>query len=370
MKHRVLAISNHGVFIGGGEHSFLDLLCRLRARFQILGVVPERAHLFSRLVEEGIETRIIDLPALRPWYTHKMLSSLAAFRKLCAAYRPTLIYANGSRAAFYGGIIGRFMGIPVIWHCRIAAHDPYLDPFLSRLSTVIIANSLATAKRFKTSFSGKIRVVHNGIDLLRLAESTFSIPAFVGADWKIILVIARASSWKRHDLALDAFGSVAKILPEAHLLLIGAKDNREPEWWDHLQRTSSQSPFSDRIHWIGQIEDIRPWLKSASMLLLPSDNESFGRVLVEAMAAGVPVVGTRSGGVPEIINDGVDGLLVTPGNAREMSNAIVTLLSDTSLSQRLSEAGRNRAEAFSLGRHVDQMVQEFEKTLRSHKKRV
>ena len=367
MKDRILAISNHGVFVGGGEHSFFDLLIRLRARVRILGVVPERAQLFSRLVEEGIETRIIDLPALRPWYTHKMLSSLTAFRKLCAAYRPTLIYANGSRAAFYGCIIGRFMGIPVIWHCRIAEHDPYLDPFLSRLSTVIIANSHATAKRFKTSFSGKIRVVHNGIDLLRLRENTFSIPASIGADWKMILVIARISKWKRHDLALGAFERVAKVEPKAHLVCLGARDSLDPGWWDHMHNMTLNSTFPERIHWIGQVNDIRPWLKSASMLLLPSDNESFGRVLVEAMAAGVPVVGTRSGGAPEIVREGLDGLLVAPGDAFEMSDAILKLINDDGLRKGFSESGRNRAGEFSLERHLKRMVQVFEETMRCRK---
>ena len=96
------------------------------------------------------------------------------------------------------------------------------------------------------------------------------------------------------------------------------------------------------------------------MMVLPSINEPFGRVIVEAMACGVPVLATRSGGVPEIVNHGQEGLLVTPGKLEELTKAMEILLTDECLRKRLSKSGRQRAESFSLETHIAEMVQVFE----------
>jgi glycosyltransferase involved in cell wall biosynthesis len=103
------------------------------------------------------------------------------------------------------------------------------------------------------------------------------------------------------------------------------------------------------------VADIRPWYRAASVLLLPSDNEPFGRVLIEAMASGVPVVATRGGGVPELIADGREGFLVELGNAAEMSHAMQTILNEDGLRKSFSGQARKKAESFQLQAHVKQM---------------
>jgi glycosyltransferase involved in cell wall biosynthesis len=369
MKNRILAISNHGGFLGGGEYSFLELLSNLRGTWEIMSVVPETAELASRLREREIDTITLPLAPLRLRSAPKAVLCLIGYIRLCCKYRPALVYANGSRAAFYGGIAGRLLRLPVLWHCRMADRDPLLDAILSILTSCIIVNSNATAARFKRAIRHKIRTVYNGLDLQRLRDPSIEKPESVRDDWKMILVIARVSRWKRHDLALHAFERIAELEPKAHLVCLGAKDHLDPEWWDDLQMLTFQSRFSGRIHWMGQVEDIRPWLRSAFLLLLPSLNEPFGRVLVEAMACGVPVIATRSGGVPEIVREQIDGILVTPGSANEVCEAVIQLLRDESLRNRLSESGRKRAEEFSLERHVNQMVQVFEETLKYQARR-
>jgi len=343
--------------LGGGEHSFLDLLMHMPPEWRPLAVVPEKGELASRLASRGIRTFVLPLPPIRPWLIGALLSALKNYYDLCRRTHPALIYANGSRAAFYGGLTGLFLKIPTVWHCRIADRDAYLDLLLSKLSAVIIANSRATSKRFKRG--GKTRVIHNGVDLGWLRRDLLSRPEAVGADWKAILVVARVSRWKRHDLALCAFERIAAVEPNAHLICLGAKDRLDPEWWDRLQAMTRDSCYSERIHWMGQVEDVRPWLRSASLLFLTSENEPFGRVLVEAMAAGLPVVATRSGGVPEIVREGIDGLLVAPGNAHAMSEAVVKILIDDALRKRLSESGLKRAEEFSIEKHLNRMLSVF-----------
>jgi hypothetical protein len=127
-----LAISNHGIILGGGEYSFLDLISHLPEIWNALTVVPTEGELADCLRRNGIETKIAALPSIRPWNIPSIVSSLKKYFILFKKYQPTLIYANGSRAALYGGIIGKALKVPVIWHCRIADPDIYLDHILCR----------------------------------------------------------------------------------------------------------------------------------------------------------------------------------------------------------------------------------------------
>lgn len=369
MIQRILAISNHGNMLGGGEYSFLDLLSHLPRHWDILVVVPQEGELAFKLRAKSIPVATLPLPALRPWLFHRTLNALRGYILIYKKYRPDLIYANGPRAVFYGGIPGRLMQIPAIWHCRVANQDSYLDWLLTRLSSRIIANSRATVRRFGPTLKDRVSVVHNGIDLQWLNEVTVGPAPLIQPDWKVILVVARISKWKRHDLALASFEEVGETIRDCHLVCLGAKDSNEPAWWEELQERSRCSPFSDRVHWIGKVDDVRPYYRAASVLLLPSDNEPFGRVLVEAMGSGLPVIATKGGGVPEIVRHGEDGLLVTPNSAGELTGALLRLLKDDNLRTRISETGRKRSETFSLHVHVERMVEIFEDTARHRARR-
>jgi glycosyltransferase involved in cell wall biosynthesis len=111
---------------------------------------------------------------------------------------------------------------------------------------------------------------------------------------------------------------------------------------------------------MGHADDVRPWYHAAQMLIFPSENESFGRVLVEAMACGLPVISTRSGGVSEIVRHGKDGFLVTPGEKKELAAAVYRILSDDTLKKRLGHSAQRRAEKFDLHTHLKHMLAVFD----------
>jgi len=312
-----------------------------------------------------LRTMVIPLPPLKHWLAPDILKALAAYSKICLNFRPDLIYANGSRAAVYGGITGRILQIPVIWHCRIATPDIYLDFILSILMNRIIANSQASARRFSSVFRRKVRVVHNGIDLEWMKNPSVVKLDMVPTHWKVVLNVGRVSASKRHDLLLGAFDRIAHVMPNAHLVLVGSPDALEPARWNYLQRLSRRSVFSDRIHWIGHVEDVRPWYRAASVFIMASENEAFGRVLVEAMACGVPVVAVRSGGVPEIVRDGQDGFLVTTGDVAGIADAALEIIEDDGLRSRLSVSALDRAECFRMTEYVQGVLRVFDEILKN-----
>lgn len=363
MPKDILAISNHGTMLGGGEYSFLDLLSHLQGEWNFLGVVPKEGDLACRLRLRGIETGVVFLPPLRPWFIAHILASLKTYLSICRKHRPILIYANGSRAAFYGGVIGCLTKTPTIWHCRVAESDPYLDFFLARLSDKIIVNSKFAANRFPQRFHRKVEVTYNGVDINRLREHGLSKPKLLQEGWKIILMVARASRSKRHDLAIAAFEELAQSDSEAHLFFLGSRDPMDPQWWDYLQGKTSKSTFSKRIHWVGDVEDVRPWYQAATLSILPADMESFGRVLIEAMACGVPVVASRCGGIPEIVRHGEDGILVAPRRVDEFAEAMIRIIEDRTTRERFGQNAQKRADDFSLDRHINEMIEVFEDTI-------
>lgn len=368
MTKRVLAISNHATFLGGGEHSYLDLISHLPEEYPVIAMVPSEDVLSKRTRERGISTVIGPLPRINPAYIRQMARSIGWLRNICKAERVNLIYTNGSRAAFYGGAVGCLCSIPVIWHCRVSEPDPYLDFILIRMVDRVVANSKATALRFSSHFQGKIDVVYNGFDLEWLRDPNVTKPELIKDDWISILVVARVSRWKRHDLILSAFEKIAIAEKNSHLICVGEKDHSEPDWWDELQEKTENSPFSGRIHWIGVVDDIRPWYRAASMMILPSTNEPFGRVVVEAMASGVPVIATRSGGIPEIVTHMQNGMLVPENDADAIFKAVMKILQDESLKKRLAEEGLKNAKRFNMDLHIEKMVKVFTEVMDISKK--
>jgi glycosyltransferase involved in cell wall biosynthesis len=356
----ILAISNHAEMLGGGEHSFLDLLIHLPSEVNPVAVVPSKGDLYDRLLKSKVNTAVLPLSAIRSGQITGILKTLKGLYRLCKSKKPSLIYANGSRAALYSGIAGRMLRIPMVWHCRIVDSDPVLDRILVPLSSCIVANSRATALRFSYFGERKVVVVYNGIDIERFMPKDAVPPEWGRPGSKIILVPARVSRWKGHDIALRVFERIAAGNPLAHLACAGDQDPFDKHWWRVLQKRTANSEYSNRIHWLGHIDDMLQWYNISHVLLLPSINEPFGRVLVEGLSCGVPVVAFSSGGIPEIVRNGREGFLIEPGDERGMAHSVEKILTDDERRGELADAGKKRAWDFDLNTHVRNMVSVFE----------
>lgn len=360
---KFVAISNFGSFIGGGEHSFVELISRLNDHWSPVVIVPEDSAVATILRERNISTHIVPIPPLRPQYSVAIVNSFKKIFMMQKKYEASFIYTNGSRSTLYGAAVGKLVGKPVIWHCRVAENDPLLDIVLFWLCDYIIVNSLATARRFEKYHRSaeKLRVIYNGLDIEWLTDRKASKPSIVRDNDKSIIMVARISKWKRHDIAISVFEELARAIPEVHMFFIGAMDADEPEWFEQIHYRSAVSPFSDRMHWIGYADDVRPWYQAAYLSILTSDNEPFGRVVVESMACGVPVVANRSGGIPEIIEHEKNGLLVESGNIDQFVAAIKMLLTDDKLRDVLGRNAVKRAQSFSIQQHIESMEKVFKR---------
>ena len=224
-----------------------------------------------------------------------------------------------------------------------------LARLLDRAPDHYVANSQATRRAMVGSApwlrADAVSVVHNGVDVEAIAAAA---PAELGLPphARVVGFMGRLDPEKG---ALDlgaAWRSIVRRVPTAHLVIAGSgSEERE------LQARLRDSP---QVRLLGFRRDIASLLRAFDVLAVPSHSEAFGLSAAEAMAAGVPVVATRVGGLPEVVEDGVQGLLVPPGAPQALADAVVALLEDEARRRRMGAEGERRARAcFGQERAID-----------------
>lgn len=220
----------------------------------------------------------------------------------------------------------------------LSAAAPLLGPVWRRLR-VRIAVSDAAAGFVRSRFGDGLRVIPNGCDVEAFAGAA---PATGLPPGRRLLWVGRLDPQKGFGVAVRAFDQVAAAVPDARLVVIG--EGRDVGAVELLA-----PDVRSRVDLIGAVlhDDLPPYHSASEVFLSPAlGQESFGMVLVEAMAAGLPVVASDIPGYREVVRDGREGLLVPPGDADAVAAALGRVLADPSLARRLGEAGRARAERY------------------------
>jgi glycosyltransferase involved in cell wall biosynthesis len=202
----------------------------------------------------------------------------------------------------------------------------------------------------------RLVTVHNAVDPTHFRRDAaergrvrmrFNIPA--GAP--LVGLVGRLIPYKGHEDLMQAFAAAGKDLADAHLVIAGATDGESAPYVESLRARGRQLGVIDRVHFTGFQGDTRPVYADLDVLAVPSWDEPFGLVVTEAMAMTVPVVAYRSGGIPEIITCGREGVLVAPRNTGELGVALAAVLRDPPLRSRMGAAGRRRVLSEFSPRH-------------------
>jgi glycosyltransferase involved in cell wall biosynthesis len=258
----------------------------------------------------------------------------------------------------WGRILGRLARAPVIvGNCRGGGapwrqHEWLLWPLMDHLLCNTAALKTELTQRYGVPPS-KITVILNGVD------TEFYRPAPVGARCNppVILSVARLVPDKDHDTLIAAFGQVSAAFPEAELWLLGNGPRRAA-----IEALAAKTLPPGRVRFWPGTPDIRGFLHQASLLVLSSRYEALPNVVLEAMAAGLPVAATRVGGLPELVVPGRTGWLVPPGDAPALAAAMSQALGDAETREALGRTGREIAVAdFSL----EAMTRRYEQVLSS-----
>ena len=230
-----------------------------------------------------------------------------------------------------------------------------IDAGTARCCDKIIAVSAATKQCLVENSipEEKVEVVLNSIDTRAFAvaaggERIRSEFGLEGA--AVVTIVARLAAGKNHALLLEAFRRLHGRRPEARLLIVGGGP------LEGALRAQAQTMVPGIVKFAGTRTDIAAIMAASDVAVLCSDGETFGKVLVEAMASAKPVIGTAVDGIPEVIVDGQTGILVAPGDCSALAEAMETLLGDPELAARMGRAGQARAEErFDVRRSVEQL---------------
>jgi N-acetyl-alpha-D-glucosaminyl L-malate synthase BshA len=181
---------------------------------------------------------------------------------------------------------------------------------------------------------------------------------YVCPDEKLIIHISNFREVKRPHDVIKVFDQIQKALP-ARLLLVG----QGPEW-SAIHELVRSLNLTDRVHFLGRQDDVSQFMSIADLLLLPSAKESFGLVALEAMACGVPTIGARIGGIPEVVIHGETGYLAELGDVNEMAKYAINILQNDSTHQLFVQNGLHRVDQeFRADRIVDQYEALYERVL-------
>ena len=346
--------------ISGGETSLLLLWEHLdRQRFQPALLCTGPGPLPARARHLGVPAYTTPIPRLRELLTGRGWSCLAAVRAVAREVEARILHGNTPRTNLVAAWVGARSGCRVVWHERtlLRPHEWDVERWCRGLPDRIICNSAAVAVRFGGP-GPRVHVIRNGVPLaaFRPGCGGTALREALGLrpDEVAVGIVGNFSPWKRHDLFLQAAASLDPAVHRARILVVGGEvfpANRGQE--ARLRAETRGLGLEDRVHFLGVRQDMPAVMDALDILVSPAQFEACSRAILEAMAAGTPVVGADDGGNPELIVPGETGLLVPSGDPHALARALQHLIEDAPLRMAMGRAARARAEAaFSIERQV------------------
>lgn len=346
--------------IGGPARHAILLTQGLRAHgYDTVLVVGREEASEGNLHDLAAEKRVdpLTLPQLgRAVRPHRDGAAFVALVRLLRRVRPDIVHTHTAKAGALGRVAAKLVGVPIVVH---TFHGHVLDGYFGRNTTRIFLG----IERCLATLTTKVLTVSHGQrrDLLRLGIGTpetvgvmplgLELDGFLRADLRrgeirrrfgipgavpLIGIIARLAPIKDHTTFLEAAAALRASRPDARFLIVGDGDRRS-----HLEQQAHALGLDECAYFIGWQHELEPIYADLDLVVLSSLNEGTPVSLIEAMAAGLSVVATKVGGVPDLVADGKTGLLVPPKNPIAMSRAVDTLLGDADKRRQMGQLGRD-----------------------------
>lgn len=374
---RILFLDHAPDILGGAEINLVELLDpRSRPHSWDAAVAcPADSPLHRALQPLGVRHLAYGLPlaassfrvvgrratmrgALNAWLALRRCSSLV--QSLLLSDRADVVVTITNKDHLAAGPAATACGVPLAawindivgkdffpWHARMA-----LARSLARHAVRSVAVSDFAREALVRSGvpRASTRVFHNGIPLDRLSHAA---DGNLKANWgipreaRVAGLVGRWTPWKGHAFALDIARQCRRQPGDPwHFAFIGGVFNGEEAFEQRVRLQAQQPDLKGRVHFVPFVQEIGAAMRNLDALLHASLRpEPFGRVIIEAMACGIPVIAARAGGVPEIIREGIDGLLAEPGDARGYAEGLQRLAADKTLGARLAAAAKETVRA-------------------------
>ncbi len=359
--------------IGGAEQIWAKLLTRLdRNRFRpLLGCLYDPGVLGENLKQSGV-TVYSDLAAHR-WDLRILPRLLSLLRR---EHVDLLYIINQPFSQFWGTLCGKLAGTPVLItsiHSTGKISRVHRRLWINQLTFPFMDRVTALSETHKTYLAEqegidpkKIEIIPNGIEVDRFAsaEARNGLRSSFGIEngEPIVGIVAMLRPEKSHDIFLQAAGKILRKNPKAHFLVVGDGPERP-----RLEMLTQKLNLSSRVHFVGARNDVPEIISLFDVGVLSSQPvvETLSVSVLEYMASGKPVVATRVGSLPEIVEEARSGFLVEPGDAESLADRILQLLDDQQLARQMGARGHERvAREYTVEQMVKKTEDLFERLLK------
>jgi glycosyltransferase involved in cell wall biosynthesis len=340
--------------IGGTERQFLYALKGLdRSRFDVRVGCLARIGPFMKDVQ-ALKVPIWEYPT-RSMYSFQTLRGQLRFVRDIRREDIQIIHAYGFYPNLFA-ILPAAMGTKCVRIASVRDMGVFSDrhkmkmvtqAMACRFADCVIANSDAVRQWLIKQGLGRydIRVIPNGIAIPQKSEykNDFPIRAELNIDRNahVIAVVSRLVRTKGLEVFLEAAAALAPRFPSTRFLIVGGACV-EPDYRTELENRAAALNLTGRVIFAGQRDDVPQIMREVDISVLPSLSESFSNSLLESMAHGLPVIATHVGGNPEVISDGLNGILIPPRDSAALARAISGLLESPELARRLGESARDK----------------------------
>lgn len=279
--------------------------------------------------------------------------------RLLRQIKPVIIHSWSFYANPYVGVAGFLARIPVRLgslrnepRYRGSGRLPFLYRWLAyrSVSGLVVNSRLAAEQLGKMKYpAGRIHLVYNGVEVSDLSTSSdpsdIDLSAYgITPEHRIVATVGNLQRRKNHRMFIDSMARILSQFPDVRCLIVGQPVPQEEHMHEELQAYISQLGLSEKVHLTGVRNDVPQLMRRLSVFCLTSRSEGLPNVVLEAMAAACPVVATRVGDVPEVIQDGVNGFLVDSEDVDGLTRGVVELLSNPKLAAHIGAAGRASVE--------------------------
>jgi glycosyltransferase involved in cell wall biosynthesis len=355
----------------GAELSGLECLDALTALgMQCHVILPRKGPLLADLAARKIGWHIIPYqvwiePPVPLWRRllvtlwNLAITSLATL--LLSRQKYDLIITNTVNICV-GALVARLLGVPHVWYFREFGYEDHGWRFhlgekpsfwlMTRLTRLGLAVSQAVAAKYQAGLpAARVHHVYQPIDVVL---SSPDIPLHREKSQFTCIIVGRLQEGKRQEDAVRALAILRDQRIPVHLWVVGGCD---PAYLDFLRKLVHEHNLEEQVSFLGEVDNAFPYMQQADVLLLCSRCEAFARVVVEAMKAGKPVVGARSGGTVEQIQEGVNGFLYEPRDSQELAAKIKYLHDHPEEARKMGENGRQWAmKTFTRQRYQDEIA--------------
>lgn len=347
---------------GGAEESLLQMMLIARdLGYEPVLVVPQPGWLTDRCREKEIPCELLPslpnafttddwLPQFKPWFLNAI-----AIAQIIRKWHPVIVHSNTPRTSYHSGLGARLMRVPTVTHVRDILHLPYASPLKARILsaladwTLVVSNAVEQVvigyapqlrSRIQTLYNCRDEIDYKDVKPIDL-HSTFALPEHT----LIIGNVSAMTPWKGQDILIEAFRLLYAEHPNLRLFIVGGSQGGKTQYSyeSRLHQKVKDYGLGDAIIFTGWREDATAFIKSFDLFVhVPTQPDPLPSVLLQASLLGKAIVSSNCGGIPEIILDGIGGILVRPGDVTSLYNALKLMVQEPELRTTFGQQAHQR----------------------------